>query len=63
MNHLQFPLTSWSGRIQRLLQEARDAKIYRLNVTEVPGGAEAFDLELDFDFLCLLLPVFVEFCF
>lgn len=48
MTPLQFPLISRSGRIQKLLQEAKDAKICRLNVTGVPGGAEAFELVAKF---------------
>ncbi|WOH01599.1 hypothetical protein DCAR_0520983 [Daucus carota subsp. sativus] len=44
----RFPLISRSGRIQKLLQEAKDAKICRLNVTGIPGGAEAFELAAKF---------------
>ncbi|KAL8094579.1 BTB/POZ domain-containing protein At1g03010-like [Apium graveolens] len=44
----KFPLISWSGRIQKLLLEAKDAKTCRLNVTGVPGGAEAFELAAKF---------------
>ncbi|KAL1816585.1 hypothetical protein ACET3Z_019159 [Daucus carota] len=44
----RFPLISRSGRIQKLLQEAKDVKICRLNVTGIPGGAEAFELAAKF---------------
>ncbi|KAK1398902.1 BTB/POZ domain-containing protein-like [Heracleum sosnowskyi] len=44
----RFPLISRSGRIQKLLQEAKDAKVCRINVTGVPGGAEAFELAAKF---------------
>ncbi|XP_074368459.1 BTB/POZ domain-containing protein At1g03010-like isoform X4 [Apium graveolens] len=41
----RFPLISRSGRIQKILQ---DAKICRINVTGVPGGAVAFELAAKF---------------
>ncbi|KAM7521511.1 hypothetical protein LguiA_011413 [Lonicera macranthoides] len=45
---LQFPLVSRCGRIRRLLLEAKDTKISRLNLPGVPGGAEAFELAAKF---------------
>ncbi|KAL8149041.1 hypothetical protein AgCh_006157 [Apium graveolens] len=45
MTPLQFPLISRSRRIQKILQ---DAKICRINVTGVPGGAVAFELAAKF---------------
>ncbi|KAL8149038.1 hypothetical protein AgCh_006157 [Apium graveolens] len=41
----RFPLISRSRRIQKILQ---DAKICRINVTGVPGGAVAFELAAKF---------------
>ncbi|GAV83372.1 BTB domain-containing protein/NPH3 domain-containing protein [Cephalotus follicularis] len=39
----KFPLVSRSGRIRKLLFEAKDSKISRVNLLAVPGGAEAFE--------------------
>lgn len=40
---LQFPLVSRSGRIRKALLEAKDSKISRINLSSVPGGAQAFE--------------------
>lgn len=45
---LQFPLVSRSGRIRKLLLEAKDTKNCRLNLSGVPGGSEAFELAAKF---------------
>ncbi|KZV32371.1 BTB/POZ domain-containing protein-like [Dorcoceras hygrometricum] len=44
----KFPLVSRSGRIRRLLVEAKDSKISRLNLSSVPGGSQAFELAAKF---------------
>lgn len=44
----QFPLVSRSGRIRKLLLEAKDSKVSRVNLSAVPGGAEAFELAAKF---------------
>lgn len=44
----KFPLVSRSGRIRKLLLEAKDSKISRLNLHGVPGGSEAFELAAKF---------------
>ncbi|XP_075491977.1 BTB/POZ domain-containing protein At1g03010-like isoform X2 [Primulina tabacum] len=44
----KFPLVSRSGRIQKLLVEAKDSKISRLNLSSVPGGSHAFELAAKF---------------
>lgn len=44
----QFPLVSRSGRIRRLLIEAKDATISRMNLSLIPGGPEAFELAAKF---------------
>ncbi|CAK9175911.1 unnamed protein product [Ilex paraguariensis] len=44
----KFPLVSKSGRIRKLLLEAKDSKISRLNLPGVPGGPEAFELAAKF---------------
>ncbi|XVF80513.1 hypothetical protein PTKIN_Ptkin15bG0079400 [Pterospermum kingtungense] len=44
----KFPLVSKSGRIRKLLIDAKDAKISRINLSSVPGGAEAFELAAKF---------------
>ncbi|KAI3460829.1 hypothetical protein Pfo_017492 [Paulownia fortunei] len=44
----KFPLVSRSGRIRKLLLEAKDSKISRLNLSGVPGGSQAFELAAKF---------------
>ncbi|GFZ04625.1 phototropic-responsive NPH3 family protein [Actinidia rufa] len=44
----KFPLVSRSGRIRKLLLEAKDSKISRINLSAVPGGPEAFELAAKF---------------
>ncbi|WOG83760.1 hypothetical protein DCAR_0102938 [Daucus carota subsp. sativus] len=44
----KFPLVSRSGRIRKLLLEAKDTKICQLNLSGVPGGPEAFELASKF---------------
>ncbi|XVF72553.1 hypothetical protein PTKIN_Ptkin12aG0130500 [Pterospermum kingtungense] len=44
----KFPLVSRSGRIRKLLIEAKDARISRINLSHVPGGPEAFELAAKF---------------
>ncbi|XWS76509.1 hypothetical protein CRYUN_Cryun01aG0182500 [Craigia yunnanensis] len=44
----KFPLVSRSGRIRKLLIDAKDAKISRINLSSVPGGHEAFELAAKF---------------
>ncbi|KAM2189547.1 hypothetical protein ACFX1R_032973 [Malus domestica] len=40
----KFPLVSKSGRIRKLLLEAKDAKVSRIILSSVPGGPEGFEL-------------------
>ncbi|KAK7277721.1 hypothetical protein RJT34_22736 [Clitoria ternatea] len=44
----KFPLVSRSGRIRKLLLEAKDSKVSRICLQNVPGGAEAFELAAKF---------------
>ncbi|KAG2697329.1 hypothetical protein I3760_07G101100 [Carya illinoinensis] len=44
----KFPLVSKSGRIRKLLLEAKDSKVSRINLPVVPGGPEAFELAAKF---------------
>uniref|UniRef100_M1ASY9 Phototropic-responsive NPH3 family protein n=1 Tax=Solanum tuberosum TaxID=4113 RepID=M1ASY9_SOLTU len=44
----KFPLVSRSGRIRKLLLDAKDTKISRLNLTGLPGGSDAFELAAKF---------------
>ncbi|XP_025796217.1 BTB/POZ domain-containing protein At1g03010-like isoform X3 [Panicum hallii] len=44
----QFPLVSRSGKIRRLVAEAKDAKLARLSLHGTPGGAPAFELAAKF---------------
>ncbi|KAJ6390529.1 hypothetical protein OIU77_024688 [Salix suchowensis] len=44
----KFPLVSRSGRIRKLLLEAKDSKISRINIPAVPGGPEGFELAAKF---------------
>ncbi|CAM0873170.1 unnamed protein product [Alopecurus aequalis] len=44
----QFPLVSRSGKIRRLVAEAKDAKLARLTLHGTPGGAPAFELAAKF---------------
>ncbi|XP_044501851.1 BTB/POZ domain-containing protein At1g03010-like [Mangifera indica] len=44
----KFPLVSRSGRIRKLLSEAKDSKISHVNLSAVPGGPEAFELAAKF---------------
>ncbi|XP_028096604.1 BTB/POZ domain-containing protein At1g03010-like isoform X2 [Camellia sinensis] len=44
----KFPLVSRSGRIRKLLLEAKDSIVSRINLSAVPGGPEAFELVAKF---------------
>ncbi|KAF3629907.1 BTB/POZ domain-containing protein SETH6 [Capsicum annuum] len=44
----KFPLVSRSGRIRKLLLEAKDTKVSRINLTGLPGGSDAFELAAKF---------------
>ncbi|KAJ8898825.1 hypothetical protein K2173_007250 [Erythroxylum novogranatense] len=44
----KFSLVSRSGRIRKLLLEAKDSKVSRISIPSVPGGPEAFDLAAKF---------------
>ncbi|XP_021849163.1 BTB/POZ domain-containing protein At1g03010 isoform X2 [Spinacia oleracea] len=44
----KFPLVSRSGRIRKLLLEAKDSKVSRISLPSVPGGSEAFELAAKF---------------
>ncbi|PIN11182.1 hypothetical protein CDL12_16213 [Handroanthus impetiginosus] len=44
----KFPLVSRSGRIRKLLLEAKDSKISKLNLSSVPGGSQAFEMAAKF---------------
>ncbi|XP_027353015.1 BTB/POZ domain-containing protein At1g03010 [Abrus precatorius] len=44
----KFPLVSRSGRIRKLVLEAKDSKVSRVSLPSVPGGAEAFELAAKF---------------
>ncbi|XP_021763080.1 BTB/POZ domain-containing protein At1g03010-like [Chenopodium quinoa] len=44
----KFPLVSRSGRIRKLLLEAKDSKISKISLPSVPGGSEAFELAAKF---------------
>lgn len=45
---LQFPLVSTSGRLRKLLLDAKDSNMSRLNLSALPGGSEAFELAAKF---------------
>lgn len=45
---MQFPLVSKSGRIRKMLMEAKDSKSIRLNLQNLPGGSESFELAAKF---------------
>ncbi|KAJ4764577.1 BTB/POZ domain-containing protein [Rhynchospora pubera] len=44
----KFPLVSRSGKIRKLLSEAKDSKITKLNLNGTPGGAQSFELAAKF---------------
>ncbi|KAM3282157.1 BTB/POZ domain-containing protein like [Capsicum chacoense] len=44
----KFPLVLQSGRIRKLLLEAKDTKVSRINLTGLPGGSDAFELATKF---------------
>ncbi|MCH81700.1 BTB/POZ domain-containing protein [Trifolium medium] len=44
----RFPLVSRSGRIRRLVAEHRDSDISRVELLNLPGGAECFELAAKF---------------
>lgn len=44
----KFPIVSRSGKIRKLLLDAKDSKISRVNLPAVPGGSEAFELAAKF---------------
>ncbi|PHT72914.1 hypothetical protein T459_23699 [Capsicum annuum] len=41
---VKFPLVSRSGRIRKLLLEAKDTKVSRINLIGLPGGSDASEL-------------------
>lgn len=45
---MQFPLVSRSGRIRKLVAEHRDSDISRIELLNLPGGAETFELAAKF---------------
>ncbi|MFQ6633728.1 hypothetical protein Gotur_012418 [Gossypium turneri] len=45
---MQFPLVSRSGRIRKLVAEHRDSDISRVELLNLPGGAETFELAAKF---------------
>ncbi|XP_022152916.1 BTB/POZ domain-containing protein At1g03010 [Momordica charantia] len=44
----KFPLVSRSGKIRKLLLEAKDSKTSKVNLSYIPGGPEAFELTAKF---------------
>ncbi|PHT48398.1 hypothetical protein CQW23_12606 [Capsicum baccatum] len=44
----KFPLVSRSERIRKLLLEAKDTKVSRINLTGLTGGSDAFELTAKF---------------
>ncbi|XP_047329133.1 BTB/POZ domain-containing protein At1g03010-like isoform X2 [Impatiens glandulifera] len=44
----KFPLVSRIGRIRKLLIDAKDSKISRINLSSVPGGAQTFEIAAKF---------------
>lgn len=44
----KFPLVSKSGKIRKLLLEAKDPKVSRIHLPNVPGGPESFELAAKF---------------
>ncbi|MBA0640596.1 hypothetical protein Goklo_023519 [Gossypium klotzschianum] len=44
----KFPLVSRSGRIRKLVEEHRDSDISRVELMNLPGGAESFELAAKF---------------
>lgn len=44
----KFPLVSRSGRIRKLLLEAKESKVSRISLPSMPGGSEAFELAAKF---------------
>ncbi|KAK1281196.1 BTB/POZ domain-containing protein [Acorus gramineus] len=44
----KFPLASRSGKIRKLLSEARDSKVTKIVLDAIPGGPEAFELTAKF---------------
>ncbi|PHT54811.1 BTB/POZ domain-containing protein SETH6 [Capsicum baccatum] len=44
----KFPLVLRSGRIRKLLLEAKDTKVSRINLTGLSGGSDAFELAAKF---------------
>ncbi|KAF3618261.1 hypothetical protein FXO38_33531 [Capsicum annuum] len=44
----KFPLVSRSGRIRKLLLEAKDTKVSRINLIGLPGGSDASELTAKF---------------
>ena len=45
---MQFPLVSKCGYIRKLVSESNDADVSFIELPEVPGGAEAFELAAKF---------------
>ncbi|KAG9443308.1 hypothetical protein H6P81_014648 [Aristolochia fimbriata] len=44
----KFPLVSWSGKIRTMVADTKDAKISKLELLNVPGGPQTFELAAKF---------------
>ncbi|KAM3342784.1 hypothetical protein P3S68_027750 [Capsicum galapagoense] len=44
----KFPLVLRNGRIRKLLLEAKDTKVSRINLTGLPGGSDTFEIATKF---------------
>ncbi|XP_068668647.1 BTB/POZ domain-containing protein At3g08570-like [Aristolochia californica] len=44
----KFPLVSWSGKIRKMVADAKDAKVSKLELLNIPGGAQTFELAVKF---------------
>ncbi|ERN02912.1 hypothetical protein AMTRI_Chr04g187250 [Amborella trichopoda] len=44
----KYPLLSRSGRLNRIIYESRDSELDRVDLNELPGGPEAFELAAKF---------------
>ncbi|PHU30738.1 BTB/POZ domain-containing protein [Capsicum chinense] len=48
LRRVKFPLVSQSGRTRKLLLEAKDTNVSRINLAGLPGGSNAFELAIKF---------------
>ncbi|KAF6142988.1 hypothetical protein GIB67_041056 [Kingdonia uniflora] len=47
-SYVKFPLVSWSGKIRKMVADARNSNLSRLELVNLPGGSKTFELAAKF---------------